>query len=317
VRCIDAASGDDVWEAVLAGEFEDQHYQASVVVLDGVVLATADRLYGVEAASGEILWESQPEQAILNHSSPAIWSGPDGTFAIVNLAGGWTGCFDPHDGRELWRVQSEASVATPVVSGDRLVTYGDNRKAGLRCFEMTTAGARELWTFHGLQDRGGSPVVVDEHVYAQGEDRVACIDLATGDAEWTDQLDLSGPQYTSLAVADGKVFYAYESLNCWAADPKEFRLLYDGRFTREGVLITREALVESVARDSNRSEPFSAEESEQLLSERLGNPALGCASPAISNGRIYVRLHDGVACYDLTAGSEVTSAFHPPRPLER
>jgi outer membrane protein assembly factor BamB len=307
VRCIDAAGGDDLWETVLPGAFEDQHYHCSVVALDGVVLATADRLFGVEAASGEIAWESSAEQAVLNHSSPAVWSGPAGNFAIVSLEGGWTGCFDPHDGRELWRVQAEASAATPVVAGDRLITYGDNRKAGLRCFEMTADGAEELWVYHGLQDRGSSPAVVDEHVYVQGESRVACVELATGDAAWTDELDLSGPQYTSLAVADGKVFYAYESLNCWAADSSEFRLLYDGRFTRDGTLITRGALLQSIARDSDRAERFNAEEADQALAERLGNPALGCASPAICDGRIYIRLQGCVACYDLTADGEITA----------
>jgi len=299
VRCISAESGDDVWDVALPGAFADQFYQCSVAVIDGVVFAAADHLFGVDAANGGILWESTPEQSAVNHSSPAVWSAAAGRFAIVNLEGGWTACFDPHDGRELWRVQSEAAVATPVVAGDLLVTYGNNRKAGLRCFEMTAEGAHELWVYHGLQDNGGSPVVVDGHVYVQGENRVACVILESGEANWVDELDLSGPQYTSLIAADGKVFYAYESLNCWATDPDEYRLLYDGRFVRSGDLTTREALLQSVAREQQRSEPFSAEEAEQLLSERLGNPALGCASPAICNGRIFVRLQNAVACYDL------------------
>lgn len=296
-RCIDAVSGENVWEQTLPGEFDGEFYQSSLAVLDGIVVATADRLFGIGAGSGAIIWESTAEQRGVNHSSPATWISPEGPLVICNLDGGWTGCFRPQDGSELWRVQSHASVATPVVVGDQLITYGNNRRAGLRCFAMTMDGADEQWVFQGAQDKGGSPLVFDGQVYVQGESRVACVNLETGEAAWVDYLNLRDPQYTSLAAADGKVFYAYESLICFEATAFEFRPLFDGRFEKTGLMATEEMFRSRIAAEQDSD--VSQEDIEKQLHERLGNPPLGCASPAIADGRIYLRLRNTVACYDL------------------
>ena len=312
-RCIDAVSGEDVWEQTLPGEFDGEVYQSSLAVLNGIVVATADRLFGIDAGSGAIVWESTAEQRGVNHSSPAIWNSQEGPLVICNLDGGWTGCFRPQDGSEVWRVESRASVATPVVSGDRLITYGNNRRAGLRCFAMTMDGAQEQWAFQGTQDKGGSPLVINGHVYVQGESRLACVDLETGENVWVDHLNLRDPQYTSLAAADGKVFYAYESLFCFEATPSEFRPLFDGRFEKTGLMATEETFLSRIAAEQGGES--SLEEAEQQLNERLGNPPLGCASPAIADGRIYLRLRNAVACYDLrerpgfAAGDERSSEY--------
>jgi outer membrane protein assembly factor BamB len=308
LRCIDAASGDDVWNSHLPGDFADQFFQSSVAVVDGVVFATADRQFGVDAASGDLRWESTAEQVGVNNSSPAVWVSSAGKKVICNLDGGWTACFDPQTGNEHWRVNSEASIATPVVHDDHLVTYGSNRKAGLRCFWLTPDSATEAWVYHGIYDNGGSPVVIGQHVYVQGGDRIACVSIETGEEEWTASLDLHNPQYTSLVAADHKVFYAYESLICWEAEPTEFRLLYDGRFAKSREVATMDRFRDKLGADGDALESRAADEVEQLLAEHLGNPPLGCASPAISDGRIYLRLQDCVACYDLRQTGMVASS---------
>lgn len=115
-------------------------------------------------------------------------------------------------------------------------------------------------------------------------------------------LDLHKPQYTSLVVADGKVFYANESLICWNADPGEFRTVFDGRFAKSRELATLEQFREQLSPTA-----ASPEEVELRLAEHLGNPPLGCASPAFAQGHIYLRLQDCVACYDLRARKDVAS----------
>ena len=71
---------------------------------------------------------------------------------IVNVSGGHTACIDPTSGRELWRAKTEAGQATPVVAGNRLVTYGRSRKSGVRCFKLTLEGAQEQWVFQRVQE---------------------------------------------------------------------------------------------------------------------------------------------------------------------
>ena len=308
LRCIAADSGEEVWATRLPGDFADQFFQSSVSVIDGVIFAMADRLFGVDVTNGDILWESTSEQIGVNNSSPALWNRAAGNLIICNLDGGWTAGFESRTGHEVWRVKSEASIATPVVHQDRLITYGSTRKAGLRCFQLTPDGATESWVYHGIADNGGSPVVINDHAYVQGSDRIACVNLDTGEATWTATLDLHSPQYTSLVAADGKLVYAYESLICWEADPDEFQLLYDGRFGKSHELATLDQFRSQIKAANAEAAAATEDEIEQQLTELLGNPPLGCASPAIADGRVYLRLRDCVACFDLRAPSAVASS---------
>jgi outer membrane protein assembly factor BamB len=308
-RCLDAATGDDVWKTPLPGDFRDEFLQSSIVVVDGVAVVMADHLFGIDTAGGAILWEGDSQQTRGNHSSPVLWSTGDRQCLITNLAGGWTGCFDPRDGRELWRARTESAQATPVVVGDRLITYGNSRAQGLRCFAMSDAGAEELWKYRAIQDKGSSPVVVDGHVYVQGESRLACVNLETGEEAWSDYLDLASPQFSSPIAADGKVLYAYESLLCFAAVEEGFRPLYDARFGEDGLMAAEETFRKLLNLDEVVKQPNGQEEAEKVLVRHLGRRApLPCASPAIADGRIYLRMKHALACYDLRAARDAAAS---------
>jgi outer membrane protein assembly factor BamB len=297
VRCLDAETGDDLWRTLLPGEFRDEFMQSSVAVVDGAAVVMADHLFGLDIVTGDILWEGDAQRTRGTHSSPVLWDAGGRNFVIVNLAGGWTACFDPDGGQELWRVQSEAGHSTPVVVGDRLITYGSSRAKGVRCYAMSGDGAEELWKYRGMQDKGSSPVVVDGHVYVQGETRVGCVDLETGQAEWTDYLDLSQAQYSSPIAADGKVIYAYGTVVCFRATPDGFQPLFDARFD-ESHLMGSEATFRRVL----NLEEANADEAERQMQRHVGrHGTLKCSSPAISDGRLYVRMKNALVCYDLIA----------------
>jgi len=78
----------------------------------------------------------------------------------ANLSGGQTICFEPRTGKELWRVKSEANQSTPVLVGNRMLTYGSSRRSGLRCYEISPTEAKEAWNYQRASDKGSSPVVV-------------------------------------------------------------------------------------------------------------------------------------------------------------
>lgn len=303
-RCIDAQGGKTLWETPLIEESTSQSFMSSFAVADGVAVVLAGRPFGLDAKTGRLLWKGDAARNPGTHSSPAVWRAPGGDLILFNVGGHETVCIQPQDGGELWRVDSQANVSTPVVVGDKLLTLGDSRKKGLRCFKLTREGAEPLWTYQGLADRGSNPVIVGGHVYAQGERRVACVDVQTGEAAWTAELDLDNPQYTSLVAADGKIFYAYRDLISFKADPMEWRLLYQARIDRSGRLATVETF-RRLLKIGDPSQPAQEQEkAEQTLRDQTaGQGPLECASPAICNGRLYVRLGRGIACFDLRASS--------------
>lgn len=313
LRCLDAATGDDVWETTLPGEFTDEFFMSSVAIADGAAIVFCGSLFGVDAATGKLLWEGDPQKTKGNHTSPVVWTNKDWTLVIANIAGGETAGFEPRTGREMWRIKSEANNSTPVVVGDKLITYGSSRRAGMRCYQVGPSGAEELWMYRGAADKGSSPVVVGENVYVQGEKRLACVGLADGDEKWSTTLDLATPQYTSLVAVDGKVIYAFDGFLCFAADPGEFRPLFDAKFDKTGLMAT-----ESVHRARLKLAEVEAKENglEQSLKifkrEVSDQGPLACATPAVDDGRVFMRLRDKLACYDLrTAASAGKTASSP------
>lgn len=310
--CLDAASGVELWSRRLPGDFRDEYFQSSVLVEGDVAVVVVGHPFGIHARTGELLWESDPRQLVGTHSSPVIWHSQSSPRVIINLAGGKTACLELTTGRELWRVQSECGLATPIVIGDRLLTYGNSRQKGLRCFRLTETGAEELWRFHGTQDKGGSPVVMGEFVYVQGERRLACVNLESGRAEWSANLDLATPQYTSLIAADGKVFYAYDGLTGFHATPDGFEPFLQARFNKDGLMASDETHRRLLNLDEIESQPNGQEQALRIMEREVNRHGpLKCSTPAIAEGRLYIRGANTLLCYDLRAASPIAAAAQP------
>ena len=310
-RAIDARSGRDLWQTRLPGEFVDDFMMSSFVVADGVAAVLAGHLRGLDAETGKILWEGDPRSTRGVHSSPVAWQSPDGPRLIANVAGRDTVCLEPKTGHEVWRVQSEANLSTPVVVGDRMLTLGNNRRGGLRCFKLSPQGAELAWKYQRLADKGSSPVVVGDFVYAQGERRLACVELASGREAWSASLDLETPQYTSLVGGDGKVIYALGGVLMFAADPAEYRPLFEAKINKQGIMAPEKLFRSQLKLDEIERGPGGQEKALKIYQREVGNQGpLPCSSPALVGSRLYLRLRDRLACYELAAPGSLSSTTH-------
>jgi outer membrane protein assembly factor BamB len=300
VRSIDALTGKSIWKVRLPVSFRDEFWQSSFLITDDLAIFLAGHLYAVSLEDGSVVWEGDTKKTNGTHTSPVLWQHNGSNFVVLNTGHGTSICVEAVTGKEVWTVQSEAGLSTPVVSGNRLITYGNSRKKGMRCFSMSIDGAEEQWVFNGCQDKGSSPVVVGNYVYVQGEKRLACVNLETGDSEWLTNLDLGQPQYTSLVAADSKVYYVLEGVLCVEATPDEFRPLFNAKVDETGLLNSEDALRE--IHGVNALAKANQGQAEKLYQSKIGKQGpLTCATPAIADGRMYVRLKNALACYDLRA----------------
>ena len=65
LRCLDASDGRDLWTRKLPVEFvENQHYMSSPTIM---LVVLAGRLFGVDLATGEVVWQSPAESHHGNH----------------------------------------------------------------------------------------------------------------------------------------------------------------------------------------------------------------------------------------------------------
>ncbi|MCH7725376.1 MAG: PQQ-binding-like beta-propeller repeat protein [Planctomycetes bacterium] len=301
-RCLDAESGKELWKSKLPGEFRDQSMQSSFVVADGVAVILSGKLFGLNADTGKVLWSVGEEEARQLHSSPAIWETGDRHLAISNVPGGQTVCVDIRSGEQLWKVASMSGHSSPTVVGDRLLTYGSSRKGGLRCYKLSPAGAEHVWTFNGAADSGSCPVVVGDYAYVQGERRLACVNLETGDEEWMTTLDLGRPRYTSLVAADNKVYYAFDGVLCFAATADAYTQLIKAKIDRNALMADEAAFRKLLGIDQLGKTGEDKKKADRVWRASFsGAGPLPCATPAIVDGKLFVRLNDSVVCYDLRA----------------
>lgn len=308
MRAIDATSGASLWDTQLPGEFLDEFMMSSFAVADGAVIGLAGWLVSLDAESGKLLWQGDEQQTRGTHSSPVVWEVDGRELAVVNVAGD-TICVEPRSGKELWRVESEPNHSTPVLVGNRLLTYSGNRSSGLKCYEMSLSGAELVWHYRRVADKGSSPVVVGNNVYVQGERRLACVDLETGDEQWGAMLDLATPQYTSLIAADNKVFYAHDGVLWFAATPDDFQPLVAAKIDRAGLLATEETHRQRLKMDELERQPDGLEKAVRLWQAEIDRQGpQRCITPAIVDGKLLIRLPNAVVCYDLTDRQQLSQA---------
>ena len=296
LRCYNLDTRKPDWETEMPGEFRDEYFMSSVAVVDGVAIFVAGRLYGVDAATGEILWEGDPEKTSAIHASAVVWETGGETLVICNGGRTDTFCVEPRTGEERWRVESGANHSTPaLVGGDTMLTFGASRKSGLRCYDITATEAKERWVYTGVADSGGSPIAVGGFAYATGDRKVACVDLESGEEQWKSYLALAKPRYTSLFAAGDQIFYPWGGLVAFRADPSEFKLLYEGKMNEDGLLATKAA-------HERRLGLADMEDKDRLRIYRDKIEKFGtvdCVNAAFADGKVVLRVRDGLVCYDL------------------
>jgi outer membrane protein assembly factor BamB len=170
-----------------------------------------------------------------------------------------------------------------------------------RRLPLSDDGAKQIWSYHDLADDGSTPVVMDGHVYLQGERKLACVDLQTGKGRWVATMDMGRPRYTSLVGADGKLMYTFDGLLMFAASPDKFQQLAQGKINADGLLAEESTFRKLANMDELEKTPEGRKQALGIWTKMFrNNGPLPCSSPAIADGRLYVRLQDGIACYDLT-----------------
>lgn len=300
-RCLEIENGKELWHTRLPGDFSEECQHSSFALADGVAVVLAGRLFALDAATGKILWQSEDPPTADLHASPVVWEHKRKSWFIASVSGRDTVCVEPRTGEEAWRISADVGHATPLVVGDRLITYGHSRKNGLRCFRISLEGAEPEWSYSGISDPGSSPLVLRDRLFVQGEKRLACLDLATGKPVWTAELDFRDPRYTSLVAGDDTVFYALEGLLAFSATADRFTPVWQGKLDNAGLLADEPTFRRLLDADRLESTAEGQKQFERLWRQKFsGGGPLACTTPALAGGRLYLRTSSGVVCLDLT-----------------
>jgi len=130
----------------------------------------------------------------------------------------------------------------------------------LAAYRLSLTEAKKMWSFSLAVDRASCPIIYKDHVYTVAGSRAQCIELMTGKVLWDGSP--GGGEISSPILVNDKIVALWDNGNSL-------------------VLI--------------RATP----ERYELLGKADGIQGALCTSPAVADGKLYLRLKDAVACYDL------------------
>jgi len=296
---LDAASGRLLWEYPKAAAKRFTASATGPIVADGVAVASlGGQAVGLDARSGKELWKA-PGGNLLVWQKGAV-RRVIVTGGIVGKPGMIVSCLEPKTGKVAWRAETPmwgAGDVYPILDGDRLVSCvpvkGDKpgeadfgRDSQVVCYRLTDDGLEKAWAVpapypavdkYALAIAGG-------HVYVDGSGETFCLKLDTGEKMGTAKA--GGARTQMMFAADGRLFiqpegrHGGQSFYMLDAAPAGFRVLGAG-----GTAATNHP---GAGQWVPPHPPDTAYANQPV-------------SYPLVDGRLFVRGHDGLYCYDLRA----------------
>ncbi len=280
--CLEATTGKELWKLDLLAEFHAESPQwgmaASPLVLGDRVLVNpggkdGNSLAALDRNTGHILWRGHDFPA--GYSSPVVLDTRRGREVVFFTAAGVVSV-SPEDGGLLWQypwvTDFGVNAATPLWfrtgTDDYLFITSDYGK-GCALLKVPSADPEAhvscVYTNNQLLCKFSSPVRVGDYVYGISDPgSLTCMDLRTGEVIWRE-----------------KKFSVNGSLLAARTDKAAYLLVLSER----GDL----ALVEP-SPEGYREKAFC-----RVFRQASGN----WSTPALVEGRLYVRNGDEVHCLDL------------------
>ncbi|SEC21994.1 Serine/threonine protein kinase [Streptomyces sp. 2224.1] len=177
---------------------------------DGVVYVVAGtRVLAIDIARGDVRWHFEAPAVFL--SPPAFAPGPAVTGGGVYLADylGTVYALDPADGRDRWRIATEARQSTePVLVAHGAVHLG----SGKALYTLDAVTGTPRWRFQAGAEVVGAPVVAEGRVHFGSADHcLYTLDAMGGQLRWK---LATGGEITGSPVAVGGVVYACSKDRC-------------------------------------------------------------------------------------------------------
>ncbi|GKQ36663.1 PQQ-binding-like beta-propeller repeat protein [Streptomyces sp. A012304] len=219
LRALDARTGDERWSYPIGDTASCGGVPVRVTPApDGYVYVSAGtRVIAVDVASGMVRWHFEAPAAFL--SPPTFVPGPAVTGGGVYLADylGTVYALDATDGRDRWRIATEArSSIEPVLVAAGHVHVGSGK--GLYTLDAVTGTPK--WRFQSGGDIVGAPVVAEGRIHFGSTDHLLYT-LKADDGRLRWKLATGGEITGSPVVRDGVVYACSKDRCVYALDAEK------------------------------------------------------------------------------------------------
>ena len=278
VACLDAASGREVWSLDVLERFQGQNITwalSECLLVDGprlIVTPGGEKalMAALDKQTGRVLWTTESlGKDRASHSAPILFRYA-GRRVLANCSSGHGFAVDADTGRLLWTVPLHnrygTNVASPVYGAGKVFFVTAYAYGACYGLEPTKDGMRaeSLWTTT-LDTCTGSTLLVDGVLYGSGYTKHKswlCLDWQSGHTRY----EFKGLTTGAAVWADARLYCQAENGRVALLKPTDDGFQIAGQF--------------------------------RLTPERVHD---AWAHPVLLHGRLYLRYHDDLWCYDVTA----------------
>ena len=210
-------AGEEVWK-VWPGVFSSVHgYCSSPIIFEDKLIINGDHdgdayLVAIKKSNGDTVWKTPRENRTRSYCTPIVRE-IDGRTQMVLSGNKCVASYDPHDGSRHWIIDgpTEQFVASVVYSHDLLFVTGGFPEHHVLTIKPNGAGnvtsSHIAWRHTGkLASYVPSPIAVGDYFLIVSDDGLAtCLDARTGKVQW--QNKLSRHSSASLVAAGGLVYF--------------------------------------------------------------------------------------------------------------
>ncbi|MFB7596424.1 PQQ-binding-like beta-propeller repeat protein [Streptomyces sp. NPDC056160] len=219
LRALEARTGDERWSYPIGDAASCGGVPVRITAApDGYVYVSAGtRVLALDVASGHVRWHFEAPAVFL--SPPAFAPGPAVTGGGVYLADylGTVYALDATDGRDRWRIATEArSCVDPVLVAAGHVHVGSGK--GLYTLDAVTGTPK--WRFQSGGEIVGSPAVAEGRIHFGSTDHLLYT-LKADDGRLRWKLATGGEITGSPVVRDGVVYACSKDRCVYALDAEK------------------------------------------------------------------------------------------------
>ena len=286
LACLQVKTGSVVWKKSLRTDFGGKpgiwaYSESPLVDGDALIVTpggTEATVVALNRKSGEVLWRSPlPEGDPAAYASAIVVEIGGVKEYVQFLQKGIVG-LEAKSGKLLWRntkmvSRYGANIPTPLAS-DGLI-YGAGAGTGGGAFRLKpqdgTVSIDQVYFDIKLPTALGGVVKVGDYLYGTTAKSLQCVEFTTGKIKWEN----SSVGTASLCYADGLLYIHGENGEVAAVEPTPEEYREKGRFTPAG-------------------QPKKSDEMEKTW-----------AYPVVANGKLLIRVHDSLWCYDVKESAAV------------
>ncbi len=194
----------------------------SLILVDGALIFSCDGgderfIAALDAATGKVRWKTERSGAApkkFSFSTPLLIT-VDGRQQVVSPGSNSVNAYDPHTGKEIWKVRYQGySVIPRPVYGHGLVFLSSGFDSP-RLLAVRPDGQGDVtdthvaWSMRRNAPLTPSPLLVGNELYVVSDAGTAsCLDAKTGQVHWQERI---GGHYSASPVAvGGKVYFQSE-----------------------------------------------------------------------------------------------------------